>query len=70
MCTSGIMYEEEFLEDGVDDVIITKNNNTMSRMNPWEALYEPYKNIYTKEEINKMTLEEIQELYYQLEVTN
>ena len=27
MCTSGIMYEEEFLEDGIDDIITTPNKD-------------------------------------------
>lgn len=42
----------------------------MTRMNPWEALYEPYKNLYTKEQIDEMTFAEIQELYDKLEMTN
>ena len=42
----------------------------MTRMNPWEALYEQYKHLYTKEQIDEMTFAEIQELYDQLEMTN
>ena len=39
--------------------------NTMTRTNPWEALYESYKDIYTKDEIDEMTFAELQELYNQ-----
>ena len=33
---------------------------------PWEMMYEPYEDIYTKDEIDEMTFAEIGELIEQL----
>ena len=33
---------------------------------PWEMMYEPYEGIYTKDEIDEMTFDEIGELMDQL----
>lgn len=33
---------------------------------PWEMMYEPYEGIYTKDEIDEMTFDEIGELIDQL----
>ena len=40
--------------------------NSKQTTNPWEMMYEPFKGIYTKDEIDEMSFAEIGELMDQL----
>lgn len=44
--------------------------NSKQTTNPWEMMYGPFKGIYTKDEIDEMTLDEIGELMEQLKKDN
>ena len=37
--------------------------NSKQTTNPWEMMYEPFKGIYTKDEIDEMSFAEICELH-------
>ena len=39
--------------------------NSKQTTNPWEMMYEPFKGIYTKDEIDEMSFAEICELHDQ-----
>jgi len=40
-------------------------NKVKQTLDPWEMMYEPFKGIYTKDEIDEMTFDEIDELINQ-----
>ena len=40
--------------------------NSKQIMDPWEMMYKPFEGIYTEDEIDEMTLDEIGELMDQL----